>query len=101
MPPSAVVVAGTAGTAADRGGAGAAGGGATTQTTLVLTLGRLGPGGVAARVGGAGFECLGVGGVWNSTPVESSTLTTVTLAGVPQGTRAVRYLWYGARSGAP
>jgi hypothetical protein len=80
VPPSAdVVVAGAGGTGA---GVVAGSGGAadtTAQTTLVLTLGRLEPVG-QGRAGraGPGFECLGAGSVWNSTPVESSTATTVT-----------------------
>ena len=41
-----------------------------------------------------GFEVLGANGFWNSTPIVSTTATTVTVGGCPSGARTLRYLWY-------
>ena len=91
----------------------------TAQTTLVLTLGHLGPGGVAARAGG---PWVGGAGLWTSGASARAAGVAPAHPGREQhgghgasrsrgcrggseggwgGGMAVRYLWYGARTGAP
>ena len=41
-----------------------------------------------------GFEILGASGFWNSTPIVSTTATSVTVEGCPSGATVLRYLWY-------
>jgi len=68
-----------------------------------VALGGLGTDGLAAVIGSNGFEVLGncSGPVlcWKSTPIVSATSSSVSIGGLPESPRAVRYLWYIAPYG--
>ena len=65
--------------------------------TITVQLTGLGPAGVILHDGNKlGFEALGTDGSWHSTPITSTTTSSVTIGPAPAGAKAVRYLWYAS-----
>lgn len=64
-------------------------------SSVIVTLGGLGPEGVRATSGALGFEVLGASDqIWHSTPITGSTSNSVRVGPAPSDALAVRYLWY-------